>query len=118
MSRHFFSALSSRWLRALIAVLFIGGYGIWFVQNEKKVRKEAWDGVITEQWEKKPLWISSAGSSGSYSKHRRRTKHYWRVKRDDGEIVELKVPATLYSSGGPGTRIKKVFSERYPRVLK
>lgn len=118
MNRNFFAILSTRWFKALVAFLIIDGWGVWFVLNEQNIRKEAWDGVITEQWEKKPLWVSGGGGLGSDSKYRRRIKHYWRVQRDDGPLVEVKVPMQLYSSAGPGTRIQKIFSERYPRVVK
>lgn len=118
MNANVLSTLSSRWFKALVALLVIGGFGIWFVQNDRAIRGEAWDGIITEQWEKKPLWVSG-GTGGSYSsKYRRRIKHYWRVQRDDGPLVEVKVPMHLYTSAGPGTRVQKIFSERYPRVVK
>ncbi len=108
------NVLNSRLVKGLLAFIIIAVFGVWFYLNDQKVRKEAWKGVVAEKWEKKPMLRGVSVSD--QAKQNRRTMYYWRVTKEDGTNAEVKVPFTLYTSGNPGTRIEKIYSERYPRI--
>ena len=109
--------LNSRLAKGLIAFVMIAGFGVWFYFNEQGIRKEAWKGVVTEKWEKKPSWFRAKSYGiGDQARYQRRIDYYWRVKKDDGSSAEVEVPLNLYTAGNPGTRVEKIYSQRYPKI--
>jgi len=95
-----------------VILALVIGTAVFFV-NDSYQRKQAYQGVVEEAY-KTRNWLS-----GMKKRHRpayRYYKHYWRVRDEAGNLRTVRVHHGLWPKGKPGTPVKKVAGERYPKI--
>jgi hypothetical protein len=105
--------LQSKAVRAVVVVLVVGGFaGYEFGIKAAREKAASWEGEIVEK-ERDRKWWRGFKSIGEADYHY--YTHYWVVRTDDGDTLDVDLPYHSWDRGAVGARAVKVKGERWPR---
>jgi len=103
------------WKGVAVVVLCVAAVLAWqFVFRPRISYFQAWEGVIEDAYRvynvEKVRPVAHRDEDAEYD-------YYWRIKRDDGEEVEVEVPRRLWGTVTVGHRVLKAQGKRWPEVV-